>query len=158
MVGWAFGFLAVAFTLTLGLSWVVIWGMWPIVAMGLIGVYASTRISQCRVGADWVSNRKTWVSTYELTKVTCHSGVGDPELHLVDSHDRRTTIGILTLQNDRDIWDLTYNGILHSVIAGGAQTNGELHLMLDLPYPVRHRHNQAQRNVNDSNDELSTDS
>jgi hypothetical protein len=157
-VGWAFAILAVVFTLTLGLSWVSTWVMWPIIALCLIGVYASTRVSQCRVGADWVANRKTWVRIYELVKVTCHGGVGDPELRLVDSDGRRTTLGILTMQNDRDIWDLTYNGILHSVIAGGAQTNGELHLMLHLPYPATDSRNQAQPNVNDSNDERNADS
>lgn len=37
------------------------------------------------------------------------------------------------------MWDLAYNGILHSVIAGGAETNGRLHAALAVPrpYPAR---------------------
>jgi hypothetical protein len=37
--------------------------------------------------------------------------------------------------SDRLLFDLTYNGILHSVIAGGAKTNPLLHRTLKLPYP-----------------------
>jgi hypothetical protein len=37
--------------------------------------------------------------------------------------------------SDPRIWNYTYNGILHSVIAGGAETNKQLHLQLKLPYP-----------------------
>jgi hypothetical protein len=33
------------------------------------------------------------------------------------------------------MWDLVYNGILHSVIAGGAETNGQLHRYMRVPYP-----------------------
>jgi hypothetical protein len=104
-------------------------------AVGLLGVYASSRVSQCRAGADWVANRRSWVRTYELVKATCHTRAGDPTLRLVDSTGRHTTLSITTMHNDRDIWDYTYNGILHSVIAGGAQTNGRLHMVLQLPYP-----------------------
>jgi hypothetical protein len=132
---WMFALVAVAFTVGLGFDWVSTWVMWPIIAVGLLGVYSSVRVSQCRAGADWLARRRTWVKTYELVKVTCHSGVGDAELRFEDTAGRRTEIKISDLQSDRDIWDLTYNGILHSVIAGGARTNGLLHVTLQLPYP-----------------------
>ena len=45
------------------------------------------------------------------------------------------TIKIESQQGDRGVWDLGYNGILHSVIAAGARTDRQLHLVLHVPYP-----------------------
>jgi hypothetical protein len=45
------------------------------------------------------------------------------------------SVSLSLLEEDRMLWDLVYNGILHSVIAGQAETNGRLHLHLRLPYP-----------------------
>ena len=38
------------------------------------------------------------------------------------------------LQQDRGMWDLIYNGILHSVIAGGADPQ-DVHSTLKIPHP-----------------------
>ena len=34
------------------------------------------------------------------------------------------------------MWDLVYNGLLHSVIAGEAKTNGMVHSALRVPRPT----------------------
>jgi hypothetical protein len=151
-------FISIVFTIGLGFDWVTTWAVWPIIILGFTGIYFSLRASQCRAGVDWLARRKTWVKTYELVTVTCRTNHGDPQLRLVDSDGRSVEIAISDLQGDRRIWDLVYNGILHSVIAGHAQTNGRLHMMLRLPYPDTHSRNQAQSNVNDSSDESSADS
>jgi len=52
-----------------------------------------------------------------------------------DSEGRKLRYKFVDLSSDRLLWDLTYNGILHSVIAGGAETNGMLRKTLALPYP-----------------------
>jgi len=44
-------------------------------------------------------------------------------------------VKIEVLHGDRTIWDLVYNGILYSVIAGGARTNNRLHLDVHVPRP-----------------------
>jgi hypothetical protein len=51
-----------------------------------------------------------------------------------DSEGRRLSLPLTTLQSDRLLWDLVFSGILHSVIAGNAETNGALHVHLHLPY------------------------
>jgi len=115
--------------LTLGLSWVSTWVMWPIIALCLIGIYASTRVSQCRVGADWVANRKTLGEDLRVGECDLPQRSGDPELRLIDSDGRRTTLGIPPAERS-DIWDLTYNGILHcgrsATVAAAMQHHGEL--------------------------------
>jgi len=148
-----FVFVAIVFTVGLGLDWVTTWAIWPIIILTFAGIYFSLRA--CGAGIDWLARRKTWVKTYELVKVTCRTNHGDPELRLVDSDGRGVEVAISDLQGDRRIWDLTYNGILHSVIAGGAQTNGQLHMMLRLPYPgpATRAHKAAQPTENDSNDD-----
>jgi len=52
-----------------------------------------------------------------------------------DSGGRKLRYRFIDLSSDRMLWDLTYNGILHSVIAGGAETNWMLRRTLALPYP-----------------------
>ncbi len=36
---------------------------------------------------------------------------------------------------NHDIWDHVHNGLTHSAVAGGAETNTMLHSALDLPKP-----------------------
>jgi hypothetical protein len=118
------------------IRWVLYWPVWLICALMLLGVYSSQRTNGCAAGSDWLAlSTKVWVRTYDLVKVTCHAYGGDLTLKLTDSSGRKVESQITRLQADRRMWDLVYNGILHSVIASGAETNGMLHMSLKVPYP-----------------------
>jgi len=123
-------------TLARGTEWMTLWGAWGIIAVSLIVVYFISRNDRFSAGADWVARGKKWVRVYELAKVTCHSypyyGAG---VCMRDSGGRKLRYRFIDLSSDRMLWDLTYNGILHSVIAGGAETNWMLRRTLALPYP-----------------------
>src|SRR5579884_1336655 len=126
----AFAFALIAFVIILGTGTdaITFWPIWAISLIGSLGVYSSVRVGECSVGASWLASRKRWVDLYDLVKVTCHSNRGDSEIRFVDSAGRRLELSLSDLHGDRTIWDYTYNGILHSVISGGAQTNGMLHM------------------------------
>ncbi|MGH3914378.1 MAG: hypothetical protein ACRDTC_13395 [Pseudonocardiaceae bacterium] len=74
--------------------------------------------------------------TYELTRVTAHSRINSIHLCLVDQGGRRIRISNHDLQEDRRVWDLVRKGIVHSVIAEGAETNGLLHRAFNIPRPT----------------------
>ena len=59
------------------------------------------------------------------------AGVG--RMHLVDRDGRKLQTNISRLQDDRRIWDLAYNGILHSVVGNSADTNQLARKSLKLP-------------------------
>jgi hypothetical protein len=122
----------------LRLSWMRYWEAW--VGLVLIGfLVALTQLKgterYCAAGVEWLSGPKSWVRIYELAKVTSSLSFGSPLISMEDKAGRRLTLSLATLQEDRTLWDLAYNGILHSVIAGNAETNGRIHLQLRLPYP-----------------------
>src|SRR5207249_2037980 len=73
-------------------------------------------------GADWVRNRKEWVKTYELTEIEMHLHRAGIELFLKDGSGRSFSSRLADLQANRDLWDLVYNGIRHS-LANGAKAN-----------------------------------
>jgi hypothetical protein len=108
--------------------------VWAYIGLASFGLAWSSRTGACTAGSDWVARNRRWVRTYELIEITYRARFG-PRLRLQDSAGRTATIKIESLQGDREIWDLVYNGILHSVIAGGARTDRLLHLVLHLPYP-----------------------
>ncbi len=110
--------------------------VWAILAGIFVVFYWFFRRDRLSAGADWVARGKKWVRLYELTKVTSHSypywGAG---VCLCDSGGRKLRCRFVDLSSDRLLWDLTYNGILHSVIAGGAETNWQARKTLALPEP-----------------------
>jgi hypothetical protein len=126
--------LAGILTLTRGTRWMTHWAVWVFIGVCLVVVYLISRADCFSAGADWVARGKKWVRVYELVKVTCHSypyyGAG---VCMRDSGGRKLRYRFIDLSSDRMLWDLTYNGILHSVIAGGAETNWMLRKTLALP-------------------------
>jgi hypothetical protein len=92
------------------------------------------RASVSSAGAEWYGTGKRWVRIYELVQVTMSQGRRrDAYLRLVDVHGHDLQVSYAYLRRNRLIWDLVYNGILHSVIAGNARTNMSSRVKLDLP-------------------------
>lgn len=134
------GFVAAALLLSLRdgfqFRWVHYWELWAgLVAIGLLVGAAALRGTESSAGVEWVRGRKAWVRTYELVKVTTSVSPSGVALAMRDSGGRSLSISLATVQSDQLLWDLVYNGILHSVIDGKAETNGRVHLHLHLPYP-----------------------
>lgn len=133
------GFLVTGFLLSVRdgfqFHWVKYWWAWLILVLAgfLIGL-AQRKGSECSAGVEWVRGRKAWVRTYELTKVKLSVGVGNFHLSMRDRDGRSMSLAVSALQEDQLVWDLVYNGVLHSVIANGAETNGQLHRYLRVPY------------------------
>lgn len=116
--------------------WVKYWWAWAVLVViaFLVGL-TQRRGTECATGVEWVRGRKTWVRTYDLVKVKLSLGIGQWSLNMQDRDGRSLSLPVSALQQDRLMWDLVYNGVLHSVIAGGAATNGQLHRYLRVPYP-----------------------
>lgn len=120
----------------LRVAWLGYWQVWVAFAVvGLLIGLSQRRAAVCSAGVAWVRGRQSWVSTYELVSVKWYPSLSGGWVGLVDRDGRRLTVDLSTLRQDRRLWDLVYNGILHSAVAGGADTNGAAHLNLRLPYP-----------------------
>jgi len=105
-----------------GVSWIAIWWAWAILALVVATTFAFTRTGFYAAGADWVRSRKEWVRTYELTEIEMHLSSAGTELFLRDSSGQTLNGRLANLQANRNLWDLVYNGIRHS-IAHGATAN-----------------------------------
>ena len=115
--------------------WVHFWEFWLVfLGIGFAIGLAQLRGRRCSAGAEWVSGRKSWVRTYQLVKVKNSRSPWGVHVRMWDSGGRDLRISLAALQQDRLLWDLVYNGILHSVIASNAETDGATHLYLRLPY------------------------
>ncbi len=117
----------------LSFKWMVFWPVWLIVVVGAFGIYMSFRTQECAVGAEWLKVGRTWVKLYELTEIKVRHRSNAMHVDFKDRHDHVVQIQCDHIQEDRDMWDLVYNGILHSVIVGGAKTNNAVHSALAVP-------------------------
>lgn len=134
--GWLLGLVVAIFTLRNGFAWMTFsnWPVWTFFIVALAARFWMLRPGSCVVGADWLARGRRWVQLYELTDITYQTFFGGPRLLLRDSQGRRLRIKIAPLKGDPLAWNLTYNGLLHSAIAGGAQVNRRAHMDLNIPY------------------------
>ncbi len=115
--------------------WVHYWEFWVIfIGFGVVSGLAQLRGTRCSAGAEWLRGRKSWVRTYELVKLKNSPSLWGVSVRMWDSGGRELRVSVDALKRDRLLWDLVYNGILHSVVAGNAETNGAVHQSLRLPY------------------------
>lgn len=82
-------------------------------------------------GADWVQiqrsrwgfTRRHYITLYDLGEIDVGYG-GPTDFHLyLSNSERGLSCRFEELQRDRRIWDLVYNGILHSVANGAKVSN-----------------------------------
>ena len=110
-----------------------VWWIWALALGFAVVMYFSVKVESIAAGAEWVMERKTWVRTYELASIKAYTYSNTLNMHLIDRDGRKLEISIDHLQDDRRIWDLTYNGILHSAVKNGAETNQLARGTLNLP-------------------------
>lgn len=127
---------AIALALTLetrSLEWMTWWWPWAIAGGAALLLHFSGRPMVC-AGADWFKCDRKFVKTYELVSVkVSRTSPGDSSWHLdlKDAAGRKTTTQLKEFQYNPLLWDLVYNGILHSV-RNGAKTNRDSREYLSL--------------------------
>ncbi|RZS36999.1 hypothetical protein EV193_106234 [Herbihabitans rhizosphaerae] len=131
------------------IEWVRYWQLWPILIIGVVLMSGPTSVLTYSAGADWFQVQRTrfgrtkcaWVKLYELRHIDAFGGVLF-HLRLWDD-ERGIERSFEELQLDRRMWDLIYNGIVHSAAKGAEVTKMatgllQLHdvpgLVFDNPY------------------------
>ncbi|MCP2236826.1 hypothetical protein [Prauserella halophila] len=123
-----------------GFTWVDNLWLWGLVLLPVPVLFLASRTGGKSAGADWLAvSDKDYVKTYELTKATVHVDGVAHVIQMVDSSGRSARPRVDDLQANHRLWDLVYNGILHSVHVGGAETNKRArdYLLLDHPPTLR---------------------
>ena len=112
------------------------WFLWMVLAVTIPIYYFSLRSKRVVAGADWLRSGPRWVRTYELTKIALKRNGTTALLELVDQGGRTLQVPWSQLQYNRELWDLVYNGILHSVYLGHAEVDAGARHHLKLPYSL----------------------
>ncbi len=118
---------------TRSVEWMTSWWPWAFVAALALFYYFSARPMMC-AGADWYRCGSRFVRTYELVSATVsRTATGDVSWHLnlKDEAGCKTATRLDDLERNPLLWDLVYNGILHSV-RNGAKTNRDSREYLSL--------------------------
>ncbi|MEB3371928.1 hypothetical protein [Saccharopolyspora mangrovi] len=123
-----------------GFGWVTTWWLWLFILPWPFLFLLAGRNLRMSAGADWLIYGKSGiVKIYELTKVHVTVGGAAHYLDIEDRHGNSLYAQINNLQLNRELWDLVYLGILHSVHEGRAETNtmADNYLALKVPPHLR---------------------
>lgn len=108
------------------------WFPWAIIIVFSLLAAIGSKKQRCAAGADWFMLKTSWVKTYELSEIKMNFRSNTHYIYLTDKDGRKLDEQINLFQQDRLIWDLVYNGILHS-IAHGAELKGSAGRYFKLP-------------------------
>ncbi|WP_216207709.1 hypothetical protein [Amycolatopsis aidingensis] len=109
------------------------WQIWIIILVFAYLASGPLDYQTTSAGADWIKwdYNKRWyqrrarsnhLKIYELTRIEGYFAGGMLHIRFEDHEGRGADRQVGDLQRDRRIWDLFYNGLLHSV-ANGAEIN-----------------------------------
>jgi hypothetical protein len=115
------------------ISWVSTWWMWIIVLIWIPVFAFGRRGATLAAGADWLRQNDRWVKTYELTKIKLGKRAGGYSLELADRDGHVFSADLYELQRKPRLWDLVYNGLLHSAARNRPDLNRLAIDMLALP-------------------------
>ncbi|MGW5289537.1 hypothetical protein [Rhodococcus pyridinivorans] len=119
------------------LGWTHRWGAWAFILGVGWWIFHSIGTRWVAAGATWLQSRKTWVDTYHLTYVRFSGSGRTSALSLKDFHGNEIrSASIDEIQNNPDLWDLVYNGILHSVDSGECDVDQKTRRILRIPYEL----------------------
>lgn len=128
------GFGMFAFTArTPGFGWVTKWWAWCIIIPAGVLMALPDKREYVAAGAGWFARERRWVDIYDLTTVKLHLSAGGYSIELRDSAGRGVAKRMMTIQIVPEVWDLLYNGILHSAHSREIETNKKTRLLLHLP-------------------------
>lgn len=138
------------------LEWVQFWQLWAVILVGSLLITRPLSYFRFSAGADWfqaeiirfgVTIRKRTLDLYELRNIKVTTGPAAVYLELEDDTNF-VDFARVYWQSDRRIWDLVYNGILHSVAAGAeVDRNARGLLELDHVPELRYPHGPRQIDV-----------
>ena len=81
-------------------------------------IYFDLKKERVLAGARWVQERDKWVSTYELTKIRSTTVGLNRASKLTDAQGNTLVLVLRNAQMNPQLWNLVYNGIVHSVASG----------------------------------------
>ncbi|MER5392697.1 hypothetical protein [Saccharopolyspora sp. NPDC002686] len=93
------------------------------VMLGIVGVAGlimvlrgwSTRLT---AGSDWLRVNRKWIDTYKITNIHLYGVIVGWTLVLQDENGRKVRTYLGSLEANRELWALVYNGLAHSVRTG----------------------------------------
>lgn len=121
-----------------GFSWVSLWYLWLVAVPWPFLFLWSGRNERHSVGAEWLAvGNKAWIRLYELNKIKITTAAGGmaQKLEITDSNGRGLMSNIGNLQDNPRLWDLVYNGLIHSYHLNNPETNKRARNNLQLEYP-----------------------
>lgn len=127
------GLLAIGTTIATKGQWVFYFWPWLIVVVTAALIAWNVRGTYLAAGADWFQSRRHWVRIYELTSIKYTTKPGGFSLFLQDGQGGRAGCDLHELQSNPALWDLVYNGILHSVASREVKANFAARRHLPLP-------------------------
>lgn len=130
--GWIL--IAVALTLMNGFAWMTAWPVWLYVPAWWWAMFRVVKLKWLAAGSVWVQTRWSWVNVYELTRIRFTVNGVNRVLRLEDSAGREVDpLDLRDVQANPAMWDLVYNGILHSVASGNCDISEKARAVLRLP-------------------------
>ncbi|MCA1676057.1 MAG: hypothetical protein LC799_29080 [Actinobacteria bacterium] len=121
-----------------GFSWMMDWVFWPILFFAPLMMLFGRR-HWIAAGAEWFASHTGWVKIYELTKVELAGSGVSPSLYLTDAEGRVAHAELRKMQANTRLWDLVYNGIIHSIHTRDVKVNTSAQIqVVDVGLP-RHR-------------------
>jgi len=120
-----------------GFEWLHWWWYWALLIVGSWIMFRATRNHWTAAGATWVQWRSSWVDTYRLTRIRFSADGTNRVLRLRDAHGNEIhSFKISEIQGNPDLWDLVYNGILHSIASGNCDIDAKTRQILQIPYEL----------------------
>ncbi|WP_138841315.1 hypothetical protein [Rhodococcus pyridinivorans] len=141
------GLLAVFGTISAGgFSWVLEWWAWGLLALFPWIMFRASGNHWTAAGVSWMQWRGSWVDTYKLTRIQFSADGYSRVLRLKDAHGNEIhSFKISEIQRNPDLWDLVYNGILHSVASGHCDIDAKTRRILKIPYELGPRPTRSER-------------
>ncbi|WP_085468770.1 hypothetical protein [Rhodococcus rhodochrous] len=126
--------------------WIHWWIMWVIIIGSALLLFRGIGNHWTAAGINWVQWREDWVDTYQLTRIQFSADGYSRVLRLKDAHGNKIhSFKISEIQRNPDLWDLVYNGILHSVASGNCDIDTKTRHILKIPYELGPRPTRSER-------------
>lgn len=116
-----------------GFDWTTVWQIWCGLAAYGVYVYVTLNREWFAAGAVWAQSGTSWVNTYELVEIRITGSGAYSMLTLTDASGRVLAGPLRELEANWRLWDLIYNGILHSAASGNCTITRRAQKHLRLP-------------------------
>ncbi|WP_183130497.1 hypothetical protein [Rhodococcus sp. SBT000017] len=101
-----------------GFEWTSNWFLWVFITVICVAMYFHLKKDRVVAGSRWVQQRDEWISTYEITKIRSTTVGLNRASKIEDVHGNKLILVLRDAQMNPLLWNLVYNGIVHSVAHG----------------------------------------